>query len=348
MKRITIKDIAETTGYSIATISLALSDKPSSISESTKKEIQKIAKELNYFPNQLAVGLKTRKSCMIGIILPDMLNIHISNLFGIIDRELQKNGYFLLTCTPDINQPLEFQRLNNLIGCGIGGLIFLNPSTYRQDEDYQKQINQILKKHQLPAVGCNNDILFNENLGSSVNIDYELGGYLATRHLIDLGHTKIGCITGPFDMAVTDMRLHGYKRALEEANIDYDPKLLYEGNYEIESGQAALPYLLGQNVSAIFSFNDNMAFGLFKSARTFKLHIPEDLSIVGFDDVYLDEILETPLTSINVHANQIGKTVAQEIMRLIENPKHEFQSIHFDTYLMVRGSTRAKPNLSLL
>lgn len=345
MERTTIKDVAKASGCSIATVSLALSDKPSRVSNATRKKIRKIAKELNYSPNQIAVSLKTKKSKMIGIVMADMRNPHVASVFMIIDKELRKNGYSLICCTTSTNDYLDIQRLNDLIACGIEGIIFSNPSIYCLGERWNDVENAIASSG-LPIVGRDNPDFCRKGIGSSVSVNYEEGAYLAIKHLLELGHTKIGCITGPMDMTVTQYRLDGYKRALRDHAMDFDAKLIYEGDYEIESGYAALPYLLGQNVTAVFSFNDNMAFGLFRSARSFGIKIPHDLSVVGFDDVSFDEVLEIPLTSVNIHAQEIGTSMAGEIIRLLQNRDTDYKNIIYEPHLMVRGSTRRKENIN--
>ncbi len=341
MERVTIKDVAKASGYSISTVSLALSEKASRVSDETRNKIRKIASDLHYSPNQMAVGLKTKHSKMVGIIMADMQNPHVASVFMTIDNELRKYGYSLICCTTNDKDVLDVQRLQNLVACGISGIILANPSIYDLGENWEKLKNTILASN-LPIVGRDNASLCEEKIGSSVSVDYEEGAYLATRHLLEAGHTRIGCITGPLTMQVTQYRLDGYKRALRDFSIDYDPVLIYEGDYEIESGSNALPYLLGQNVSAIFSFNDNMAFGLFRSARSFGITIPRDLSVVGFDDVSFDEVLEVPLTSIHIHAREIGISIADEMIRLINEDSRDFQSIVYTPHLMVRGSARRK------
>lgn len=280
---------------------------------------------------------------MIGIVMADIRNPHMANVFMKIDERLRENGFSLICCTTDSDEELDTRRISDLIACGIDGIIFANPAMYTLGERW-KEIEKMTAESNLPIVGRDNDDFYRKRIGSSVSVNYESGAYLAVKHLLELGHTRIGCITGPAGMHVTRARLDGYKRALAECRIDFDPGLLFEGDYEAESGHAALPYLLGQNVSAVFSFNDNMAFGLYKNARSFGIRIPQDLSVIGFDDVSFDELLDVPLTSVNIHADDIGASIADEIMRLISRKggPDEYRSVQFEPCLMVRGSTRRK------
>lgn len=337
MKRPTIKDIARESGFSVTTVSLALSGKPSSIPESTRVQIQTVAKNLHYSKNQMAASLKTQKSGIIGIVLPDMMNIHISSMFTYIDRYLRQKGYFLLTCTTNSSQEVDLERLAHLTSCGIDGLILLNPSTCNSIEA-QQDLLSFIRGLSIPVVSCDNSAIFNQQLGSNVSVDYEKGAYLAVRYLLDQGHTSIGCVTGPMHMEVTELRTKGYKKALEESGIENRPSLLFEGNYESESGQKALPYLLGQGASAVFAYNDSMAFGILRSARMFNLKIPTEFSVIGFDDVYLDELMEIPLTSVHVPTQDIGQKIASEMIRLLESDSPSYKLYHYDPNLMIRAS----------
>ncbi|MHC1770607.1 MAG: LacI family DNA-binding transcriptional regulator [Flexilinea sp.] len=339
MSKTTIKDVAKTSGFSTATVSLALSGKPSRISENTKKKIITVAKDLHYLPSQVAVSLKTKRSKMLGLVMADISNPHVSTVFVGIDTEVRKHGYVLICCTTDRDGMISPERMESLIACGIDGLIFSVPSL--NEESYEwKALEKTISQSGVPIVSRDNNTFYRKGIGSTLDVNYEEGGYLATRHLLELGHNKIGCVTGIDGMYVTEYRLNGYFRALREFGIEEDHKLVYHGDYEMDSGSSALPYLLGQGVTAVFAFNDNMAFGIYKSARTFGIRIPDNLSLVGFDNVAFDEVLEVPLTSIHFHANEIGTGFAQEIIRLIENKEEKPKRILFEPCLMIRGSTK--------
>ena len=333
----TIKDVARESGYSIATVSLALSGKPSRIAQETKEKIIEVAQRLNYTPNQVAVSLATSKSHIIGLIITDMRNAHVASSFMSIDLELQKNQYSLLCSTvSDEMQPIN-GGVRNMVACGIEGIIDAQPEGAEYTPDEMETIRQ-LKASGLPVVSYDN--MHAKDFGVCVNFNYFLGGYMAVKHLIENGHRRIGCVTGQMDYRVTVERLNGYKKALSEAAIPYDPKLVYTGNYEIDSGSSALPYLLGQKVTAIFAFNDQMAFGIYRAARNYGIRIPQDLSIVGFDNVLFSDVLEVPLTSIHIPTDEMGNTIAKEMLDMLKHGKpKEPRIVTFEPNLMIRGST---------
>lgn len=334
----TIKDLARESGFSVATVSLALSDKPSRVNTETIQKIRKLAKKMNYTPNRLAVGLATQKSKMIGFVTDDFSNTYISANFMAIDMELQKKGYLLMASSAVSDMEYAEFAIKNLVSCGVEGIIY-NKSAHTQMSELDKRIGDYLEQSGLPVVSCDNPLY--EKYGVGVKFDYCKGGYLATKHLIENGHKKIGCLAGDINLQVTADRFEGYRSALKEAGIAFDPDLVYYGNYSIGSGGEALPYLLGQGVTAIFAFNDQMAFGIYKEAQKYHVSIPGDLSVIGFDNTQFCDVLDAPLTSVgSFSSNAMGVVVAKKMVELIEQKdKADRERIVFEPSLFLRGST---------
>jgi LacI family transcriptional regulator len=175
-----------------------------------------------------------------------------------------------------------------------------------------------------------------------VIFDYYRGGYLATKHLIEYGHEKIGCVSGPPQFKVSRQRLEGYKKALDEHDLPFDESLVYYGDYDMASGSRSLSYLLGKKATAIFSFNDEMAFGLYQSARQYNVRIPEDLSIIGFDDVPFADVMEVPLSTVQVPIDAMGRTIGEKLIEIIEGPSHSRRvHVEYEPTLLLRGSSRS-------
>lgn len=333
----TIKDVARASGYSVATVSMALSDKPSRVSEETKRKIREIAKQLDYSPNRIAVSLATKRSKIIGLVIADLHNPHMAMEYMAISSELKKRNYQLVTHVINNGEQYSLDDMKALAGCGIEGIIFSHPDTIEIGEEELKIIEYI-KQSGLPVVSRDNKHY--EELGSRVCFDYKMGGYMATNHLIEYGHRRIGCLAGTKNLRVTVERLEGYKQALYDAGIELDEKLIYYGDYSIESGSEALSFLLGQKATAIFAFNDEMAFGVYRRARNYGVKIPDDLSIIGFDDVSFDDVLEVPLDSIHVPTAHLGQLVAEKIVNMIEHKDDGKDDYLFEPSLRVRGSTK--------
>lgn len=334
--KITIKDIAKECGVSIATVSLALSDKPNRVSQETKTRIIEVVKRLKYTPNRAAVSLVTNRSKLIGVIISDLRNTHISSQFMAIDEELQNHGYTILCHILNENGSDMQKMVNDLVSTGVEGIIFAQPVILTPKKD-DVSPGTFLDTAGVPVM-CNDDFGLTCP-GSDICFNFSKGGYLATKYLIECGHTRIGCLSGPADFHVTKSRLDGYKKALQEAGIPFEEDLIYQGDYSMSSGCKALSYLLGQNATAIFSFNDDMAFGLYQSARNYGVNIPSDISIMGCDNVPFSDVLEVPLSTINVPTEEMGRVLAKELINIIENGgPGERRTIMYEPALILRGS----------
>lgn len=343
MARATIKDVAKLSGYSITTVSMVVNNKNVSIPESTRKKIWSAVAALKYRPNQLAVGMITKKTKVLGLIIPDNNNLFFADLSKAIEMEAHKKGYSLLYGNTSNDPKRDQEYLKVFSDRRVDGIIFAKSSADCDHSEDQRTVEMVREcdiplvtvDRQLPASGA-----------SSVMLNHFLGGYLATRHLIDLCHTRIGCYTGPLDLVNSNERLSGYRLALEEVNLPYDENLIYEGTYQMGTEEDAMYYFLNQRVSAVFAFNDLMAFGLYQVMKKSGLSIPKDLSIVGFDDVFVSEIIHPALTTIRQPIKRMAGCVVDILLQQIEDPKTvaEQQNYVFEPKLVLRDST-AKYNI---
>lgn len=335
--RTTIKDVARETGVSIATVSLVLNGRECRVSKKTKEKILHAAESMNYRPNHLAVGLVTKKTHTVGLIVPDVSNVHFADMCKAIEQECKAKGFIVLLGCYGYSDDEAYKYFSVFIDKGVEGIIFAKPMV-TDPSKLEEMCFKLAKNAKVPVITFEpTDTRYDAHV---VRFDYQAGGYLGTKHLIDQGHRRIGCVTGPANIVNSIARVDGYRAALEEAGIEFDPKLLYEGDFNLESGQRALPFLLGQGVTAIFTFNDMMALGIYIAARNYRLKIPADLSVVGFDDSYLNEILEVPLTSVVHTATELGMASAQRVLKLINGEADDEEERIYRPTLNVRGSTR--------
>lgn len=336
--RVTIKDVARQAGVSTATVSLVLNNKPVSISQDTKNAVLSAARELSYRPNQLAVSLVTQKSNTLGLIIPDNSNLFFAQLSKHIETAANAAGYTLIYGNSNDSVRTDLHYLHIFGDRGVDGII-ISPSAFGTPDEYWSCLSFIYSL-KLPVVFI--DRPMQESNLPSVLPDNFTGGYLATRHLLDQGHRVVGCCTGPSNLESCIQRLNGYRKALEEYSIPFNPALIYHGDFSTESGQKALPYLLGQNITAVFSFNDMMAFGLYKEMHSYNLSVPDDLSIVGFDDIFFAEIIQPPLTTVSQPIAEMANAVVEKLVSQIKNPSREINAVPqlFTPALKVRGSVR--------
>ena len=244
MRRTKLKDIAQYTQMSMTAVSLVLNNKPCKLSEGSKQKILRAAKELNYSPNRLAVGLATRRTHTIGLIINDISNVFFSIFAKGVDRACQEAGYNVMLCNSWNTHEGDLHRIDALADSGVEGIIYCmsDDTTVEQAEESKTKLQQ----YGIPFVEVDSN--YTENY---IRFDNEQGGYLATRYLIEQGHRQIACITGPAQMQGVNGRVSGYRRAYKEAGLPFNSNLLVEGDFSMESGVAAVKKLLGQTFTAV-------------------------------------------------------------------------------------------------
>lgn len=335
--RATIKDVARRANVSTSTVSLVLNNKSVPISQQTRDAVLQAAKELHYRPNQLAVGLVTNKTNTIGLIIPDNSNPFFAALSNQIEKAASRNGYSIILGNTNNSAKSTRNYLRIFTDHAVDGII-LAQADFSLPEEGEKCM-QLIKDLHIPVVSV--DRIYKESNLNSVVVDQKLAGYLATRHLLNLGHRRIGCASGPLGLSNCHNRLLGYQKALSEFDVPFDPNLIYEENLNIECGIHALSTLLGQNVTAIFAFNDLIAYGVYKELRNYNLSVPDDLSLVGLDDIFLSEILQPPLTTVAQPVTEIAENVVDRIIGQIVSAGGTGQEpLVLEPILKVRGSTK--------
>jgi LacI family transcriptional regulator len=334
---VTLKDIAKLCGVSIATVSLVLNNKPNRISEATKKRIIDTAKEHQYHPNPMALSLVTRKSHVLGLIIPDVSNLFYTEFIRQVELEAAKHGYTIILGNTDEQGSREYEYVKTFLQRGLAGCILIHSSI--EMEKYDAKIVEVVKQSKLPFV-----LIDRQQKASNIKtlfIDQELGAYLATTHLLNLGHTKIGYISGSLDLDLSKMRYAGYKKALEEHNVPFDENLVEFGDWRPEGGHQAGLRLIAKGVTGIFAANDMMAFGVYQAAFSMALRIPQDLSVIGFDDVSFASVVTPGLTTINQPMRQIGIDCVDTLVDMITR-KSDVLSKNYTPTLIVRSSTAKK------
>ena len=330
----TIRDVAKKAGVSPASVSLVLNNRECRLSASTKRKILRCAKELDYQPRNASHASLPGALPLVNIIVPDVSNLYFSSICRDCQVELQKSGYHATLVGAEEFENPELTYLPIFLKQPLEGVIFISYANIPASA--QEQICQKLQEHNIPAVILR-QVSSYPNI-RSIHFNSFYGGYLATRHLLELGHRSIGCLTGPLDNEVCLERFRGYQKALEEFQVPFCQEFVYEGNYGMDCGYDCLSYMRGKNVTAIFSFNDMMAIGIYKAVRAYGLKVPQDLSVVGYDDIFITEIMEPPLTTISLQPSRIGRQAAQLLLRLIQGDP-QAKNIVIEPVLKVRGST---------
>lgn len=309
----TIADVAKLAGVSKTTVSHALSGKRP-VAPTTKERITKVIEELGFRPNALARSLRMQRSQMIALIIPDITIPYYSVLARGLQDAIIKYGYCAIICNTDGKQRREIEFTLDAIQRQMDGIVL--SSFYNRIEEIQRSI-----KDNVPLVSIGPGI--NNSNADQVTTDDQQGAMNITRYLIQKGHRRIGMISGSPEFAFTKARLAGYREALAEANIPFDPTLVAQGDITRAGGAQATRILLDQTSqykrpTAIFCINDLMAVGAMDTARALDLAIPRELAIVGYGDTEAASFVAPALTTVLNPAYDIGKIAGRLLIERLE------------------------------
>jgi DNA-binding LacI/PurR family transcriptional regulator len=331
--RATIKTIAEKAGVATSTVSRALTDKPD-VDPDTKERILAIAKEIGYTPSALARSLVTRRSYTIGLALYSLADIWVVNLGPKLDEVFREAGYEVFLSTHYLDTEIEHTVCNNFRGRQVDGIIVVNSMLSRE-------YPRLMAEWGIPVVLIGP--MHKSEHRYIVAVDERAGSAKAVDYLIELGHRRIGFINFVAGYNPGRLRLEGYQQALQEHRIPFDPSLVTSSEETSceEDGFRMATQLLSQPdpPTAIYCFNDRAAIGVCHAAARLGLRIPQDLSVVGFDDITIARYLQPPLTTIRPRTDDLGAKAAHMLLDLIAGRDAE-TPIVIGTELVERESTR--------
>jgi LacI family transcriptional regulator len=303
------------------------------VSEPKRARVLEAVQAAGYQPSQLARGLRRDTTNMIGMVIPDITNPFFPAVVRGAEDVAFSNGYRLILCNTDNDHSKEIMHLNELRTYLPAGLIVI-PSNFSdlttQAESYRRAGSGVVCIDRLPRNWS----------GDSVTADNEAGAYDATRHLIQLGHTKLATITGPLYLTNAMDRLGGFKRAVKEAKLHLFPEYVQETTFDKQGGHAKTLILLRliPRPTAIFAGNDMIALGALLAVREAGLRCPEEISIMGFDDLDLAETTNPSLSSVAQPGYQLGTTAAQILLDRRDGDTSPAKHIVLETLLHLRNS----------
>jgi LacI family transcriptional regulator len=335
LKEITIYDIAKKMETSTATVSRALNDNPA-ISESTRKKIQKVAKEMGYRHNNFAKNLRNQKSQTIGVIIHELVSTFVTSVLGGIEQVATEAGYDLIIAHSSEQMEKEKKNANNLFHKRVDGVIAsLSFNTTNLDH-----FNPFIEK-KIPLVFFDR---VEENLElTKVIIDNYKCGYLATQHLIDQGCKRVAIVTGPQERNVYNKRYKGYRDALLDADMEIKKDYIIINELNAQSGIEAAKRLLKLKPvpDGVFVTNDLTAAVFMKELKKNGVKIPKDIAIVGFNNDAISEIIEPELTTINYDGFLIGETAATQLINHLQGKSDvkKLSTIIVNSELIIRNSS---------
>lgn len=338
----TIQDVARLAGVSTATVSRVLSNNGYPVSRELAEKIRKVAEEINYVPNLLGKQLKKNSNNTIGVIIPSISNPFYSTLMLGIEEIARKHQHHVLLCNTLQDEKIEEQYLNTLMQMQIKGLVISSISS-------NMALLDRLIGRQLKIVAIDQKI--ESDKIAQIEFDYRKGGYLATRHLIEKGHRRIAYVTAPLDRPSRRSIFQGYRDAMGEAGLAIgegwvqeaeEEEQVYNSVYEFNNGANLTERLLAlpELPTAVFCCNDMTAIGVGSAIARHGLSVPDDISLLGFDDIPFASMVTPPLSTVRQPDYDMGRLACNMLFEMIEGEHKEAMNITLQPKLIERASIK--------
>ncbi|MDP9568570.1 UNVERIFIED_ORG: LacI family transcriptional regulator [Kosakonia oryzae] len=327
----TMKDVARVAGVSTSTVSHVI-NKDRFVSDAVREKVEAAIKTLNYAPSALARSLKINQTRTIGMLITASTNPFYSELVRGVERSCFERGYSLVLCNTEGDEQRMNSNLETLMQKRVDGLLLLCTETHQPSQEIMQRYPSIptVMMDWAPFNG-DSDLIQDNSL---------LGGDMATQYLINKGFTRIACITGPLDKTPARLRLEGYREAMTRAGLTIREGDEIESDFEFGGGFDAMQTLLAMNErpQAVFIGNDAMAVGAYQALYQAGLKIPQDMAIVGYDDIELARYMTPPLTTIHQPKDELGELAIDVLIHRIAEPGLQQQRLQLTPILIERGS----------
>lgn len=303
----TIYEVSKLAGVSLATVSRVI-NKSGKVKAKTREKVEAAMQELGYRPNPIAQSLATRRSNSVGVVIPELHGPFFGIMLSNIEDELRAAGKHVIITAGHSDEAIEKDSIEFLSSRQCDALIL---HAYAVSDEYVEK----LRDSGIPVVVIGRFIPGMED--SCIDIDNEYGGYIATKSLIELGHRQIASITGPQWKSDGRERLAGFRRALDEFGLEFNRQLIEEGDYEEASGRQGMRRLLQKEIpfTGLVCANDEMAAGAIAVAQQRGMTIPDDFSIIGFDNVFFTTYMNPPLSTVHYPIDMMGRMAARCVLR---------------------------------
>ncbi|GEK27903.1 ribose utilization transcriptional repressor RbsR [Furfurilactobacillus siliginis] len=331
-KRITIKDVAKAADLSITTVSQILNGKGDRFPVATKEKVLQLRDQLGYVPNFNARNLISHSMKTVGVLIPNLVNPFFSMFLRGIQDAMYEHECVPIILSADRNEDLERYYLRTLVERGVDGVIIASSAIGKQELD------GLLNRNDIPYLLFDQNDPINE--GDRIIVDDERGGEMATNHLLDAGHTKIAVILPTQPSQNVRLRLAGYRSALAQRKLTFDDAMIFPTELSKQGGVDVVNNVIDSHATAVFCTNDELAIGLIRGLTNRGIRVPEDVSVVGYDDIDLDEYVTPRLTTVHQPVYEMGLWASQMIMKRLREPNLAPQLKVVDVELMKRNSVK--------
>ena len=327
----TMKDVARLAGVSTSTVSHVINNNRF-VSDGVREKVEQAIRHLNYAPSALARSLKINQTHTIGMLLTTSSNPFYAEVVRGVEESCYQRGYSLILCNTAGDEERMNRSLETLMQKRVDGLLMMCTESHLPSAD-------ILNRYpSIPTVMM--DWAPFEGRGDIIQDNALLGGELATQHLIDCGYTRIACIAGPQDKTPARMRLEGYRNAMTKSGLEILPGYVVNGYFEFQGGYNGMVELLALETppEAVFTSNDAMAVGVYHALYQAGMRIPQQMAVMGYDDIELARYLTPPLSTIHQPKDALGELAIDTLIHRLSDPDASQQTLVLTPELVVRGS----------
>ncbi|MGB5489113.1 MAG: LacI family DNA-binding transcriptional regulator [Lysobacterales bacterium] len=330
----TIYEVSKLAGVSLATVSRVMNNS-GKVTPKTRDKVLAAIEELGYRPNSMAQSLASKRSNSIGILIPELYGPFFGIMLSSVEAELRNAGKRVIITAGHSDEAKERDCIEFLLGSSCDALIL---HVYSVPHEYLVKLN----KGPVPIIMLHSYLP--EMADNCINLDNEHGGYIATKALLDRGHKKLAYISGPHWKIDSFKRLAGHRRALKEFGLEFDEKLVIQGDFEEASGREAMRQLLRTGIpfTGVVCANDEMAAGAMDTARKQGLTIPDDISVIGYDNVYFTDYLHPKLSSIGCRISEMGQMAARCVLKNAYGQTDLKIQNNFKPRLVMRDSVKSR------
>lgn len=329
----TIKDVARLAGVSTTTVSHVI-NKTRFVAEATQEKVLEAVKELNYAPSAVARSLKCNTTRTIGMLVTQSTNLFFSEVIDGVESYCYRQGYTLILCNTGGIYEKQRDYIRMLAEKRVDGILVMC-------SDLTQELSEMLESHaDIPKVIM--DWGPEASKADKIIDNSELGGYLATKYLIDRGHKDIACLSGHLNKLACQERIAGFRRAMTEANLEVNDNWILEGNFECDTAVLAADKIIAMDKmpTAVFCFNDTMALGLMSRLQQKGVRVPDDISVIGYDNIELAEYFSPPLTTIHQPKRRVGKNAFEILLERIKDKEHERRIFEMHPEIVERDTVK--------
>jgi LacI family transcriptional regulator len=341
MSRVTIAEVAKAAGVSKATVSRVLSGNHKYLTPETRWRVEQAIKQLDYRPSTVARSLTSKRTNTVGVLVADISNPFYPDVFLGIEDGAVKHGYNVFLCNTNYDLARGKNYIQSLVDKRVDGVLIMTSS-------FSREWLVELERNNVPVIVLDWEVQSRGSNQSTIAVDFERGIHAAVEHLYGLGHRRFAHVGGPPLLQTSRDRRNAFLCALAEYGIDRTEVPVIDGNLRIDAGRHAVKELLTlpQWPTAVFAANDMMAIGMLLEARTKGIRIPDDLSVVGLDDIWLAAQSEPPLTTVALPRYEIGQLAMRLLFDLLDRPREDYietVATVVRTSLVIRQSTGPAP-----